>query len=96
MSEDISIEEIRWDEAQNWLWIASADDLRPMARAWLVHQRRSELVTLGLSPEERRVEALRAAARLVAAEGPGEMTKPVAATMEVAEKFARWLETGER
>lgn len=49
-----------------------------------------------LSPQTLRIEALRAAAILIAAQEPADMERPVAATLEVARQFVRWLETGQR
>ena len=58
----------------------------------------AQLAASDLECEKRdtRIEALRAASRIVA--GPNfQTTIPlVAATFEIAEQFARWLETGKR
>ena len=41
-----------------------------------------------------RAHALEMAVDLVAAEGPGKMEKPTAATLEIAERFVAWLDNG--
>lgn len=43
-----------------------------------------------------RIEALRAASRVVIADGKQAPRYPVEQVLSLAEQFARWLETGER
>ena len=93
------------DDLESWLHEeATLDDLRPLARAWLIEQRRATLVTIDPPGQHTRIEALRAASQVVAGalsagkpltfgdDGQFEELPARETTIKLAEQFVAWLE----